>query len=161
MPATPALPVPQSLLGSVWPVPINATTDMIYLNCTLNGNACLCTDHTNRNHPVCFTVNSPILLFGCCRDFRCDCGNGKFKGFKCQLNPVSPLTLLYLTLICIAQFVCYLCSDCSRYLLFSQSKDEENVRNRYNHNFSGCYCVCDRPYPDDQVGFYFISCFSD
>uniref|UniRef100_A0A3Q3EXZ8 Ubiquitin protein ligase E3 component n-recognin 7 n=1 Tax=Kryptolebias marmoratus TaxID=37003 RepID=A0A3Q3EXZ8_KRYMA len=27
-------------------------------------------------------------------------------------------------------------------------KDEKNVKNRYNHNFSGCYCVCDRPYPD-------------
>ncbi|XP_026209738.1 putative E3 ubiquitin-protein ligase UBR7 [Anabas testudineus] len=59
------------------------------------------------------------------RDFRCDCGNGKFKGFKCQLNP---------------------------------SKDEENVRNRYNHNFSGCYCVCDRPYPDDQDNDEMIQC---
>uniref|UniRef100_A0A3B5ADF3 Ubiquitin protein ligase E3 component n-recognin 7 (putative) n=1 Tax=Stegastes partitus TaxID=144197 RepID=A0A3B5ADF3_9TELE len=32
-------------------------------------------------------------------------------------------------------------------------KDEENVNNHYNHNFRGCYCTCDRPYPDtdDQV----------
>ncbi|XP_070835711.1 putative E3 ubiquitin-protein ligase UBR7 isoform X1 [Chaetodon trifascialis] len=54
------------------------------------------------------------------RNFRCDCGNGKFGEFKCQLSP---------------------------------AKDEENIRNSYNHNFSGCYCTCDRPYPDtdDQV----------
>ncbi|KAF6732895.1 putative E3 ubiquitin-protein ligase UBR7 [Oryzias melastigma] len=49
------------------------------------------------------------------RNFRCDCGNGKFGDFQCQLIP---------------------------------SKDEQNVKNRYNHNFSGCYCTCDRPYPD-------------
>ncbi|XP_047466875.1 putative E3 ubiquitin-protein ligase UBR7 [Mugil cephalus] len=28
------------------------------------------------------------------------------------------------------------------------TKDEENVSNQYNHNFNGCYCTCDRPYPD-------------
>ncbi|CAG5866420.1 unnamed protein product, partial [Menidia menidia] len=49
------------------------------------------------------------------RNFRCDCGNGKFGDFQCQLTP---------------------------------AKDEENIRNRYNHNFKGCYCTCDRPYPD-------------
>uniref|UniRef100_A0A3Q0T9D1 Putative E3 ubiquitin-protein ligase UBR7 n=1 Tax=Amphilophus citrinellus TaxID=61819 RepID=A0A3Q0T9D1_AMPCI len=27
------------------------------------------------------------------RNFRCDCGNRKFGGFQCQLNPVSPLNL--------------------------------------------------------------------
>ncbi|XP_061600375.1 putative E3 ubiquitin-protein ligase UBR7 [Cololabis saira] len=51
------------------------------------------------------------------RNFRCDCGNGKFGDFKCQLNP---------------------------------AKDEENNRNHYNHNFSGCYCTCERPYPDTE-----------
>ncbi|XP_037550608.1 putative E3 ubiquitin-protein ligase UBR7 [Nematolebias whitei] len=25
---------------------------------------------------------------------------------------------------------------------------DENVKNRYNHNFGGRYCICDRPYPD-------------
>lgn len=102
LPATPAPPVLQSLLGFVWPVPTNATMDMISLSCTPKGNVCLCADHTNRNHPVCFTlkilfVNSPIFLFYCCRNFRCDCGNGRFKGFQCQLIPVSPLPLLCLT----------------------------------------------------------------
>ncbi|KAK5857389.1 hypothetical protein PBY51_010639 [Eleginops maclovinus] len=29
-------------------------------------------------------------------------------------------------------------------------KDEQNIRNQYNHNFSGCYCTCDRPYPDSD-----------
>lgn len=39
-------------------------------------------------------------------------------------------------------------------------KDEENVRNRYNHNFNGCYCTCDRPFPDtdDQNGDEMIQC---
>ncbi|XP_037603024.1 putative E3 ubiquitin-protein ligase UBR7 [Sebastes umbrosus] len=49
------------------------------------------------------------------RNFCCDCGNGKFGEFECQLIP---------------------------------AKDEENIRNHYNHNFKGCYCTCDRPYPD-------------
>ncbi|XP_026164024.1 putative E3 ubiquitin-protein ligase UBR7 [Mastacembelus armatus] len=32
-------------------------------------------------------------------------------------------------------------------------KDEENAKNHYNHNFNGCYCICDRPYPDtDEQG---------
>ncbi|XP_035023594.2 putative E3 ubiquitin-protein ligase UBR7 [Hippoglossus stenolepis] len=40
------------------------------------------------------------------------------------------------------------------------AKDEENVRNQYNHNFSGFYCTCDRPYPDtdDQVNDEMIQC---
>lgn len=39
--------------------------------------------------------------------------------------------------------------------LYSQAKDNENDKNLYNHNFNGCYCTCDRPYPDtdDQVFF--------
>lgn len=61
------------------------------------------------------------------RNFRCDCGNGKFGEFQCQLIP---------------------------------SKDAANVNNLYNHNFSGCYCTCDRPYPDtdDQVNDEMIQC---
>nr|XP_015825567.2 putative E3 ubiquitin-protein ligase UBR7 [Nothobranchius furzeri] len=51
------------------------------------------------------------------RNFRCDCGNGKFGDFQCHLTPV---------------------------------RDEENIKNHYNHNFSGCYCTCDRPYPDTE-----------
>ncbi|KAG8013383.1 Protein mlo2 [Nibea albiflora] len=51
------------------------------------------------------------------RNFRCDCGNGKFGEFKCQLMP---------------------------------AKDEQNIKNVYNHNFRGCYCACDRPYPDTE-----------
>ncbi|KAG7238525.1 hypothetical protein INR49_030798, partial [Caranx melampygus] len=40
------------------------------------------------------------------------------------------------------------------------AKDEENVRNLYNHNFNGCYCTCDRPYPDteDQENDEMIQC---
>ncbi|XP_041668133.1 putative E3 ubiquitin-protein ligase UBR7 [Cheilinus undulatus] len=40
------------------------------------------------------------------------------------------------------------------------TKDEENVKNHYNHNFNGCYCTCDRPYPDtdDQENDEMIQC---
>ncbi|XP_039643049.1 putative E3 ubiquitin-protein ligase UBR7 isoform X1 [Perca fluviatilis] len=40
------------------------------------------------------------------------------------------------------------------------AKDEENVRNHYSHNFNGCYCTCDRPYPDtdDQSNDEMIQC---
>ncbi|XP_068195659.1 putative E3 ubiquitin-protein ligase UBR7 [Antennarius striatus] len=39
-------------------------------------------------------------------------------------------------------------------------KADENFRNQYNHNFSGCYCTCDRPYPDtdDQANDEMIQC---
>uniref|UniRef100_H3DJ07 Putative E3 ubiquitin-protein ligase UBR7 n=1 Tax=Tetraodon nigroviridis TaxID=99883 RepID=H3DJ07_TETNG len=42
----------------------------------------------------------------------------------------------------------------------SPTKDAENVRNKYNHNFTGRYCTCDRPYPDqeDQVNDEMIQC---
>lgn len=35
-----------------------------------------------------------------------------------------------------------------------QEKDGVNPRNKYNHNFCGVYCTCNRPYPDseDEVG---------
>nr|XP_061798777.1 putative E3 ubiquitin-protein ligase UBR7 [Nerophis lumbriciformis] len=44
--------------------------------------------------------------------------------------------------------------------LLIPAKDEENVKNLYNHNYSGCYCSCDRPYPDveDQVNDEMIQC---
>lgn len=42
------------------------------------------------------------------------------------------------------------------------AKDEDNVRNHYNHNYNGCYCTCDRPYPDtdDQADDEMIQCVS-
>lgn len=30
-------------------------------------------------------------------------------------------------------------------------KEKENVLNKYNHNFSGLYCSCSRPYPDPDL----------
>ncbi|XP_073339539.1 putative E3 ubiquitin-protein ligase UBR7 [Pagrus major] len=40
------------------------------------------------------------------------------------------------------------------------AKDEQNARNHYDHNFNGCYCTCDRPYPDtdDQTNDEMIQC---
>lgn len=37
-----------------------------------------------------------------------------------------------------------------------QDKDLVNSANKYNHNFHGRYCTCDRPYPDteDEVHIY-------
>ncbi|TPP63323.1 putative E3 ubiquitin-protein ligase UBR7 [Fasciola gigantica] len=51
------------------------------------------------------------------RNFRCDCGNAKFKGFHCTLW---------------------------------EEKDDENINNQYNTNFSNKYCTCQRPYPDEN-----------
>ncbi|KAJ8341375.1 hypothetical protein SKAU_G00336660 [Synaphobranchus kaupii] len=61
------------------------------------------------------------------RNFRCDCGNGKFRELKCKLYP---------------------------------GKDGLNTSNKYNHNFYGLYCTCDRPYPDseDQILDEMIQC---
>ena len=55
------------------------------------------------------------------RNFRCDCGNGKFEGGrgdgdgKCRLMP---------------------------------HKENRNPDNCYNQNYDGVYCTCSRPYPD-------------
>lgn len=40
------------------------------------------------------------------------------------------------------------------------NKDGRNVKNSYNHNYSGRYCSCDRPYPDtdDQVNDEMVQC---
>ncbi|XP_010877159.1 putative E3 ubiquitin-protein ligase UBR7 [Esox lucius] len=78
-----------------------------------------CTNHCHDGHDI-FELYTK-------RNFRCDCGNGKFGEFKCQLNP---------------------------------DKDRQNIKNQYNHNFHGCYCTCDRPYPDteDQVNEDMIQC---
>lgn len=38
-------------------------------------------------------------------------------------------------------FNCKLCS----------SKDDENIKNSYNQNFKGTYCICGRPYPDPEA----------
>ncbi len=50
------------------------------------------------------------------RNFRCDCGNSKFK----------------------SQTACKL----------QANKDPVNELNKYNHNFKGLYCTCNRPYPE-------------
>ena len=36
---------------------------------------------------------------------------------------------------------------------FIQTKSDVNENNKYNHNFEGKYCTCNRPYPDpnDEV----------
>ena len=31
-----------------------------------------------------------------------------------------------------------------------QDKESYNSHNKYNHNFCGLYCTCDRPYPDSE-----------
>lgn len=55
------------------------------------------------------------------RNYRCDCGNSKFKPeFECKLMEKN------------------------------QKKSSFNELNKYNHNFSGRYCVCDKRYPPDE-----------
>ncbi|MBN3312650.1 UBR7 ligase, partial [Atractosteus spatula] len=49
----------------------------------------------------------------------------------------------------------YACNTCT-----STDKDKLNINNKYNHNFFGLYCTCERPYPDpeDQVPDEMIQC---
>jgi E3 ubiquitin-protein ligase UBR7 len=58
------------------------------------------------------------------RNFRCDCGNKKFQFSSIKVCKLKPL------------------------------KDDLNDFNKYNHNFEGLYCTCDRPYPEveDEEG---------
>ena len=56
------------------------------------------------------------------RNYRCDCGNSKF-------NP---------------EFVCKLMDK-------DTEKAEINENNKYNHNFSGRYCTCNKRYPPDDA----------
>ncbi|XP_060570562.1 putative E3 ubiquitin-protein ligase UBR7 [Ruditapes philippinarum] len=39
-------------------------------------------------------------------------------------------------------------------------KEEHNIKNQYNQNFKGLYCVCERPYPDpeDEIEDEMIQC---
>lgn len=53
--------------------------------------------------PVCFIVKIHVMIlplkknmFFLRRNFRCDCGNSKFRDFKCQLITVSQLLLSFL-----------------------------------------------------------------
>lgn len=55
------------------------------------------------------------------RNYRCDCGNSKFKpDFECKLIEKQ------------------------------QKKSTLNEKNKYNHNFSGRYCTCDKKFPPDE-----------
>lgn len=55
------------------------------------------------------------------RNYRCDCGNSKFKSnFECKFVDKH------------------------------QKKLPINEGNKYNHNFVGKYCICDKRYPPDE-----------
>lgn len=55
------------------------------------------------------------------RNYRCDCGNSNFKsGFECKLMDKQTKKL------------------------------PSNDLNKYNHNFKGKYCICDKKYPPDE-----------
>ena len=43
-------------------------------------------------------------------------------------------------------------------IICKQDKEEHNIKNQYNQNFKGLYCVCERPYPDpeDEVIIHFL-----
>lgn len=112
-------------------------------------------------HEVFFSTLEFLPFFFLClrRNFRCDCGNKRFGDFKCQLIPVRDV---FPNWICLTHFsyhliplwhIRYFTLGITRLLLYLQAKDQENNKNLYNHNFWGCYCTCDRPYPDtdDQV----------
>lgn len=62
------------------------------------------------------------------REFRCDCGL-KYKSVACRLDTSKKAAL-----------------EASA----SSSATQINEHNKYNHNFGGTYCICNRPYPDDE-----------
>lgn len=76
----------------------------------LHGVCLACSYECHQNHELCELYTK--------RNFKCDCGNSKFKNIICKLKP---------------------------------GKDSLNVNNKYNHNFNGLYCVCNRPHPDTSV----------
>ena len=98
--------------------------------------ACLtCNNHANKNSNKLDYDSLSGFCLGCSmnchldhnvielwnkRNFRCDCGNKKFKSSK--------------------QNQC----------LLSCKKDEINDKNNYNHNFIGKYCYCNREYSVSQ-----------
>lgn len=79
------------------------------------------------------------------------------------------LTLRYIDLVSFSNFGCWLNKilelwtkrnfrcDCGNskfgefFCKLDASKDVENTKNSYNHNFKGSYCTCGRPYPDPDV----------
>nr|CAD7455144.1 unnamed protein product [Timema tahoe] len=68
------------------------------------------------------------------RNFRCDCGNSKFRISNTEHKKLDSMELA---------------QDMGWWLTFN--KDAMNELNLYNHNFLGLYCVCERPYPDPEV----------
>lgn len=44
-----------------------------------------------------------------------------------------------------------------RFFCVLQKKADHNEDNRYNQNFKGLYCICNRPYPDDDDDVSFKS----
>jgi E3 ubiquitin-protein ligase UBR7 len=53
------------------------------------------------------------------RNFRCDCGNAKFSNKKVNTCKLQP------------------------------NKEPLNTLNKYNHNFKGEYCTCNKSYPEE------------
>jgi E3 ubiquitin-protein ligase UBR7 len=70
------------------------------------------------------------------RLFRCDCGVKK-GSLKCQLD----FSKKYHS---VAE------SSSAAAAASSSNTAQPNNRNRYNQNFSGTYCTCNRPYPDEE-----------
>ena len=63
---------------SVWHAPCIATTTTSSLSCTQRG-----------EYRSWLQVGALYYVVSDCRNFRCDCGNSRFPGFKCTLYPVS------------------------------------------------------------------------
>jgi E3 ubiquitin-protein ligase UBR7 len=83
-----------------------------------------CFKETNELNGICLACsyschqNHDLYELYTKRNFRCDCGNKKFE------------------------------NSSTKQCKLKQSKDDFNDLNKYNHNFKGLYCTCDRPYPD-------------
>lgn len=85
-----------------------------------------CSDSPEKQAAICLACalechdNHEVYELYTKRNYRCDCGNSKFRpDFECKL-------------------------------MDKQKKALFNENNKYNHNFVGRYCICDKKYPPDE-----------
>ena len=106
---------------------INCSYDNGYVTRQALYGCATCYKETNELNGICLACsyschqNHDLIELYTKRNFRCDCGNQKFKNSSTKQCKLKPL------------------------------KDDLNDLNKYNHNFKGLYCTCDRPYPEIEV----------
>lgn len=105
---------------------VNCSYDKGYIYRQALYGCATCFKETNELHGICLACsyschpNHDLYELYTKRNFRCDCGNKKFQNV----------------------------TNASKVCKLQPKKVDYNELNKYNHNFKGLYCTCDRPYPD-------------